>query len=288
MGIAITSNTPTLSSTSAQQISASLVPEGTLHFATDTMLLTRATSGGWVAVPVGPLNLVADPQSFGSSGGTVLYQQSHEIVGTTATTATVNLPAALLGRRLRLHQVGAGTTTFARQSSDTIDGGASIALASGRSVELICTTLGAWRSVPIANIADGAVTPGKRSTALQVSAQRAAGSNDLLGTSYSSYMTTGNLACTGRPVLVVADITMNNAGSGSIRPVDVQIVMDGVAQGPARTFELATDNAKESFALVALVSAPTAGNRVFALQARCPSSGAAVAIREGLLVAIEL
>lgn len=147
MGLSISSNQPTLSSTSAQQIPAALATEGVLHFATDTKLLARRNSAGnWEAVPIGPLNTVADPQWFTSAGGNALYQQSHEIVGTTATTATVNLPAAAYGYHLRLSQTGTGVTTFSRQASDTIGtgGDTSIALAQGQVVELICLTSGVW------------------------------------------------------------------------------------------------------------------------------------------------
>lgn len=150
-------------------------------------------------------------------------------------------------------------------------------------IETLINTTG----VPL--VQDATITPDKRSTAIQASATRAAGSSDLLGTSYSSYLTTGNLASTGRPVLVVASVTLNNAGSGAVRPVDMQVVMDGAAQGPVRTFDvITTDSAKMSFSLMVLVAAPSSGNRVFALQARCPSSAVAVAIREGSLIAIEL
>lgn len=150
MGIELSGTKPTLVSTAALRPNASLYPEGTLHFATDTKLLTRRNdAGAWVAAEIGPNNTWAQPKTLGSSGGTIDYDTTQELVGTTATTATWTLPYAIAGYRLRLSQTGAGVTTFQRKATDTIgaDAETSIALAQGQTAELLCIDNGTWSIV---------------------------------------------------------------------------------------------------------------------------------------------
>lgn len=107
-------------------------------------------------------NAVASITNVTAATYTVLGTEELIIVNRGSAVA-ITLPAAVAGNvgfGFMIKNVGAGTATLNRAGSDTIDGGASLALTTNQAAHIVVTAAGAWRSIntDIAAMVEAAIT----------------------------------------------------------------------------------------------------------------------------------
>lgn len=107
-------------------------------------------------------NAVASITNVTAANYTVLGTEELIVVNRNSAVA-ITLPAAVAGNvgfGFMIKNVGDGTATLNRAGSDTIDGGASLALTTNQAAHIVVTAAGAWRSIntDIAAMVEAAIT----------------------------------------------------------------------------------------------------------------------------------